>query len=92
MGLLARFFKGGLTIPDMMKMKWPEICFWYENYELQITEEEVTEELRYDSKGNKKRLPSQQTIRAIVDERIQERRIKHGRSKPLFDERSNISD
>lgn len=88
-GLLARFFKGGLTIPDMLKMTWPEIYFWYENYELQITEEEVINELQYDSKGNKKKLPSNETIRRIVDERITERRRKHGRSKQILDASSS---
>jgi hypothetical protein len=76
----------------MMKMKWSEVIFWYENYELQITEEEVVQELQYDSKGNKKKLPSQETIRTIVNERIEERRIKNGRSKPILDECSDITD
>lgn len=75
-GLLARFFRGGLTIPDMMKMTFKDVFFWYENYELQVTEEEVVSELSYDDKGNKRTLPSPSVIREIVDERIKERREK----------------
>lgn len=58
----------------MMKMTWRELLFWYDNYELQVTEEEVKNELEYDSKGNKKKLPSYETIRGIVNERIRERK------------------
>lgn len=81
-GLLARFFKGGLTIPDMMKMKWSEVLFWYDIYELQMTEEEVIEDLRYDEKGNKKTLPSPKVIREMVLEKIEENKKKgYGWSK-----------
>ena len=77
MGLLARFFKGALTIPHMMSMTWPELQFWFENYELQITEEEVVNKLRYDKKTGKEReLPSPEKIRQIVDKQIEERRKK----------------
>ena len=75
-GLLARFFKGGLSIPDMLKMKWKDILFWYDIYELQATEEEVVQDLSCDSKGNKKTLPSSETIREIVNEKIENRRDK----------------
>ena len=85
-GLLARFFKGALTIPMMLAMKWNDVLFWYDIYELQVTEEEVNEELKYDSKGNKKTLPSQSVIRQKVNERIEERKIKDGRSKQILDE------
>ena len=75
MGLLGRFFRGGLSIPDMMKMTWKEILFWYDIYELQVTEEEVIQELSYDEKtGKKKKLPSVNEIRNIVNKRIAERR------------------
>jgi hypothetical protein len=75
-GLLARFFSGSLTIPDMMKMTWKEIKFWYDIYELQATEEEVIQELSYDSKGNKKTLPPPNVIRKKTLERIEQRRNK----------------
>jgi hypothetical protein len=74
-GLLARFFRGGLTIPDMMKMKWKEILFWYDIYELQITEEEVVYKYQKEiSEGKRQRMPKHEVIRKKVDEKIAERR------------------
>jgi len=74
MGLLARFFKGGLTIPHMEGMKWKEILFWYDIYEIQATEEEVVHDLGFDKNGKKKKLPSYKRIREVVEEKIKERR------------------
>lgn len=76
MGLLAKHFGGGLSILDQGKMSWDEILKWYEVYELQKTEEEVVEERRYDNKGRTRTLPSPETIREIVNERLEERREK----------------
>ena len=76
----------------MMKMKWNEILFWYGIYELQVTEEEVIQELKYDKNGKEKKLPPANTIRELVNERIEERKIKDGRSKQILDECSNQSD
>ena len=56
-------------------MKWKDISFWYDNYELQATEEKVVDNLSYDKKTGKTReLPSQEKIRKIVDKEIAERR------------------
>ena len=74
MGLLARFFKGGLPISYMMGLKWRDIKYWYDIYILQSTEEEVIQELSYDSKGNKRTLPKPERIREIVNERIAEKK------------------
>ncbi len=60
----------------MLKMKWKDILFWHDIYELQSTEEDVVEELSYDSKGKKQKLPSYETIREIVNERIENRKEK----------------
>jgi len=91
-GLLARFFKGALTIPMMLTMKWNDVLFWYDIYELQVTEEEIVQELKYDKNGKEKKLPPANTIRELVNERIEERKIKDGRSKQILDECSNQSD
>jgi hypothetical protein len=87
-GLLARFFKGGLTIPDMMKMYYrnignpsTDILYWLAIYDLQTTEEEVVSELSYDSKGNKRDLPSGKKIREIVNNRRAERKKLNGSIK-----------
>jgi hypothetical protein len=78
MGLLARFFKGGLSIPAMLTMTWPEIVTWFDIYELQSTEEEVISDLSYDKKtGKKKTLPHPKRIREIVLEKIKERKEKY---------------
>lgn len=77
MGLLARFFKGGLTIAEMMRMSFRrDIKRWYDIYVLQSTEEEVIMDLSFDSKGNKRELPSPARIREIVLSKIEERRNK----------------
>ncbi len=57
-------------------MTWKEVLFWYDIYELQVTEEEVISEWGADSKGNKKTLPPYETIRKEVEKRIKERREK----------------
>lgn len=76
MGLLARFYGGALPIKDMMRMTIRELLFWYDNYLLQSIEEEVTNEKRYDDKGNIKKLPKPEVIRAEVLARI--KKIKEG--------------
>ena len=75
-GLLARFFKGGLTIPDMERMTWPRVKFWYEIFILQTTEEEIISELSHDKKGNTRKLPPPARIREKVLERIKDRRAE----------------
>ena len=57
-------------------MTWKEVLFWYDIYELQVTEEEVISEWGTDEKGNKKILPPYEIIREEVNKRIQERREK----------------
>lgn len=75
MGLLARFFRGGLTIPNMMKMKIREIMFWYNIMEIQATTENEVNRLSYDQKtGKEKKLPSPEKIREIVDQKIKDRK------------------
>lgn len=75
MGLLARFYKGGLTIPQMMRMRFrQDIKPWYDIFILQSTEEEIVMELRYDDKGNKRQLPSPEKLRKIVLQRIKDNR------------------
>ncbi|MCK5613741.1 hypothetical protein KAR91_68385 [Candidatus Pacearchaeota archaeon] len=74
MGLLAKYYGGGLSILDQKKMYWYEVLKWYDIYELQSIEEEVIEELRYDNKGNRRSLPKSKVIREIVNEKIEERK------------------
>ena len=74
MGLLARFFKGGLPISYMMTLTWRDLKKWYDIYLLQSTEEEVISDLSYDSKGNKRTLPKPERIREIVMDRIREKK------------------
>jgi hypothetical protein len=76
MGLLARFFNGGLSISDMKEMEWYEIEEWHKICVLQDTEEEVVQELSYDENGKKRTLPNGFEIRKKVLERIEERRKK----------------
>ena len=74
MGLLARFFKGGLSIPAMLEMRFSKIKPWYDIFVLQSTEEEVIQELSMDEKGNRRELPKPARIREIVLERIEDRK------------------
>ncbi len=57
-------------------MTWKEVLFWYDIYELQVTEEEIISEWGVDEKGNKKNLPRYEIIREEINKRIQERREK----------------
>lgn len=76
MGLLAKYYGGGLSILDQKKMFWHEILKWYDVYVLQSTEDEVINELKYDKNMKVRSLPSSETIREIVNERIEERKQK----------------
>jgi hypothetical protein len=83
-GSLARFFKGALTIPVMMNMRWKntgdpinDLLFWYENMIFQQTEEEVIYNLRYDKDGKERKLPPFFQIRKIVEAKIKENKEKH---------------
>ncbi len=76
MGFIIRFLKGGISLSDLKNMDWFEVLKWDYICELQATEEEVVSELSYDDKGNKKKLPSSETIREIVNERIEKRKEK----------------
>jgi len=75
-GLLAKYFSGGFSIPHQMTLTFKEVFFWFENYELQATEDEIIEELRYDKDGKVKDLPSTETIRKKTLKRMKERREK----------------
>ena len=72
MGLLARYFKGGLSISDMKKMDYDEIKDWYDIYVLQSSEESTVEKLRYDKDGKERNLPSTERIREVVIENIKQ--------------------
>lgn len=73
-GLLARFWKGGLSIPMQIEMDWFEILKWYDVYELQSTEEEVVNELCYDKKTGEKKKVSYSVIREETLKRIEDRK------------------
>ena len=83
MGLLARFFKGGLPISYMMTLSWRDLKQWYDIYLLQATEEEVISDLSYDSKGNKRTLPKPERIREIVMDRIREKKGENADEQSL---------
>jgi len=67
-GRLAKYFKGGLSIPEMMKMTFKEVYFWYKMYERQIAEEVISNE--YQSKD--KPLPSAREIERLIKKKIDE--------------------
>jgi len=48
-GRLAKYFKGGLSIPDMMHMTSKEIVFWYKIYERQMAESVIIDECKGDN-------------------------------------------
>lgn len=49
-GRLAKYFKGGLSIPEMMKMTFKDVYFWYKIHERQIAEEVILNEYRQNDK------------------------------------------
>jgi hypothetical protein len=65
---------------DFMSMKFSDVLFWYNRYELQITEEEVYRELSYDKKtGQEKEPPNALIIREIALSRIKKAKEKFKR-------------
>ena len=79
-GLLAKYFGGGLPVRDLEKMTWPQIRFWYKIYEKQVAEEEVINLLKQpDKKGNTKPMPSPKRIRELTDKKLAEWRAERGR-------------
>lgn len=78
MGLLARFFKGGIIFNEKMKFR-QDIKPWYDIYILQSTEEEIVHELLFDKDGNKRTLPHPNKIREKTLKRIEERKKENER-------------
>lgn len=74
--MLGKYFKGAYPIPELMKLKRSEILFWYNIYELQITEEEIVNGILNPKRGNPGRLPSPEKMRKLVNEKIKQRREK----------------
>lgn len=73
-GLLAKYFGGAWPIPELMKLKRRDLWFWYNIYELQITEEEIAQEYLNPLSGKPKKLPPPEKMRELVDARIAERK------------------
>ena len=67
-GRLAKYFKGGLSIPDMMKMNFKEVHFWYKIYERQIAEEIIIGE--FSRKSNP--IPSGKPMERLINKKIAE--------------------
>ena len=63
-GRLAKYYKGGLSIPEMLKMTYSEVHFWYKIYEREIAEEHVIE----DYKG--KNIPDGKDMERKIDAKI----------------------
>ena len=77
LGLLTRFFKGGLSIDYLMFLTWPEVKKWHDRYIKIATEENVIQELSVDpNTGKSRELPSQNRIQEIVNSRIKKEREK----------------
>jgi len=74
MALVAKYFGAAYPIPELYKQYFSEIWFWYKKYEFQTTWDEVIQELSYDSKGKKRKLPKNERIREIVEHRIRTKR------------------
>jgi len=75
MGLLGRFFKGSLTWEYMWKLTFKELLFYYNNYELQATEEEVVSKHKQKVAEKKiSKMPKYEAIREEVDSLIEKRR------------------
>jgi hypothetical protein len=63
-GRLAKYFKGGLSIPQMMEMTFEEVYFWYKIYERQIAESIIIDEC----KG--KNIPEGRSMENRIDKKI----------------------
>ena len=59
-------------------MKFTDVLFWYNRHELELTEEEVLQELSFDKKtGKEKKPPNAYIIREIALHRIKKRKEKY---------------
>ena len=67
-GRLAKYFKGGLSIPDMMNMTFEDVFYWYKIHERQIAEQIISEER---ARGDKPPFLPHQMDKAI-DKKIQQ--------------------
>ena len=71
---MGKYFGGAFPILDLMQLTDRELFFWYNIYELQVTEEEIANEHLYREDGKKGRLPSTDVMRKLVEERIEKRK------------------
>ena len=67
-GRLAKYFKGGLSIPQMMKMTFEEVYFWYKIYERQIAESIIVDSCQ--QKG--KEIPTGPAMERGINKKIEE--------------------
>ena len=68
---VARFFKGALSVPDMMLMRFKDIYFWYKLEERKIIEQELLYEMKKNDENIP--LPDSNKLRKMVDKEIEKR-------------------
>jgi len=73
MGLVAKYFGGAASWEYLGRLKWKEVWFLYKIYEYQVTYDEIVQELSYDDKGRRKKLPPPARIKKLTEARIRER-------------------
>jgi len=57
-----------------MKLTFEGNLFWYNIYEVQVTEKEIVDEHLYPANGKPRKVPEPEELKRLVDERIRNRR------------------
>ena len=72
---VAGHYKGAYPIPELMKLTYRELMFWYKIMEVEIIEKNIL----FDLAQKKKQPPTPQSLKRMVDKRLKE--LKGGLSE-----------
>ena len=68
MSELGRYYKGSYPIPELMKLTFRSLLFWYRIMEREIVEQRIL----YDLAKKDKPTPGPKTLRRMVNKKLRE--------------------
>ena len=74
MGVVAKYFNGAASFEFLESKTYNEVWFYFKLYEFQATWDQTVESLSHDKKGQPLKLPSNQRLTEIVENKIKEAR------------------
>ena len=72
---MAGHYKGAYPIPELLKLTYRELVFWYKIMEVEIIEKNIL----HDLANKKKPTPTPQSLKRMVDKKLKE--LKGGLSE-----------